>query len=63
MLDLLTQHGVSNKFRYIIWLDDLFPSAYLLGIVKEEGFGAAGTIRTSKTQREVFEAQSGTERQ
>ena len=44
-------------------MDNLFTSAKLLAQLKEEGFGAAGTVRTTKTAREEIEEKHGTKRQ
>ena len=52
VLDLVKQHGISDNFQHIIWLDNLFTSSRLLRQLKTEGFGAAGTVRTLKTARE-----------
>ena len=45
---------------HMIWLDNLFTSAKLLSQLRKDGYGAAGTVRTSKTAREEQEALSGT---
>ena len=52
VLDLLSQHGILDEFQYIVWLDNLFTSARLLTQLEDDGFGAAGTVRTTRTQRE-----------
>ena len=52
VLDLLKQQGISNDNWHIVWLDNLFTSAWLLTILRELGFGAAGIVRTTKTKRE-----------
>ena len=57
--DLVTQQGILGGFQHIIWLDNLFTSARLLRQLKQEGFGAAGTVRTSKTAREKIEESGG----
>ena len=44
----------------MVWLDNLLTSAELLRRLKKEGFGASGTVRTTKTEREQSEATSGT---
>lgn len=51
VLDLLSQDGISKDFCHTIWLDNLFTSARLLATLKEEGFSAAGTVRTQKTAK------------
>lgn len=43
-------------------MDNLFTLAKLLAQLKEEGFGAAGTVRTTKTAREEVEENYRTER-
>ena len=63
VLDLLKQEGISDKSQHIVWLDNLFTSARLLTQLKEEGFGAAGTVRTQKTEREIREETQGTKAQ
>ena len=60
VLDLVTQKGILNNFQHVIWLDNLFTSARLLRQLKQEGFGAAGTVRTSKTAREKIEEKDQT---
>ena len=60
VLDLVTQKGILNNFQHVIWLDNLFTSARLLRQLKQEGFGAAGTVRTSKTAREKIEEKGHT---
>ena len=60
VLDLVTQEGISNNFQHVIWLDNLFTSARLLRQLKQEGFGTAGTVRTSKTTREKIEEKDQT---
>ena len=63
VLDLVSQEGISKDHFHTIWLDNLFTSARLLTQVEEEGFRAAGTVRTSTTRREDLEATSGTKAQ
>ena len=60
---MLSQHGISDEFQHIVWLDNLFTSARLLKQLEDDGFGAAGTVRTTRTQREQKEAKSGTKAQ
>ena len=60
MVDLVKQEGIYNDFRYMVWVDNLFTSAKLFRRLKEEGFGAAGTVRLSNTKRERIEGSSGT---
>lgn len=60
VLDLVKQHGISDGRYHIIWLDNLFTSARLLRVLREEGFRAAGTVRTKQTAREEIEEQRGT---
>ena len=59
VLDLINQEGIPNGNRCIVWLDNLFPSVRLCEVAKERGFGVAGTVRTTKTQREAIEEISG----
>ena len=59
VLDLLWQEGVSNANQHIVWLDNLFTSARLLAVLRELGFGAAGTVRTTKTKRDELEETQG----
>ena len=63
VLDLVKQQGIKDDFSHIVWMDNLFTSARLLSALKEEGFGAAGTVRTTKTTREEEEEKHGTEQQ
>ena len=51
----MKQQGISDDNWHIVWLDNLFTSAWLLTILRELGFGAAGTVRTTKTKREEQE--------
>ena len=60
VLDLLTQQGISDLNTHIVWLDNLFTSARLLAILKDLGFGAAGTVRVTKTKRDEYEEKHGT---
>lgn len=62
VFDLVKQQGISNKAIYIIWIDNLFTSAKLLAQLKQEGFGAAGIIRTTKIAREEVEEKYGIKR-
>ena len=56
VLDLLTQDGIARDHSHIVWLDNLFTSARLLAQLDNEGFEAAGTVRTTKTTREELKA-------
>ena len=58
--ELVKQQGIHDDCRHMVWMDNLFTSAELLRRLKKEGFGAAGTARTTKTAREESEAVSGT---
>ena len=58
-MDLLKQQGISDDKWHIVWLGNLFTSAWLLTILRELGFGAAGTVRTTKTKREEQEEKNG----
>ena len=42
--------------KHVIWLDNLFTTIPLLERLRKDGIGAAGTVRTSKTPREISEA-------
>ena len=59
VLDLINQEGIPNDNRCIVWLDNLFPSVRLCEAAKQRGFGVAGTVRTTKSQRETIEETSG----
>ena len=61
VLELLAQDGIAKNRNHIVWLDNLFTSVRLLVALKSEGFGAAGTVRTKKTAREVLEEKEGTQ--
>ena len=63
VLDLLAQDNVAKDHSHIVWLDNLFTSARLLSQLDSEGFGAAGTVRTTSTSREEMEAKEGTQAQ
>ena len=63
VLDLVTQEGIARDYSHIIWLDNLFTSSRLLSQLDSEGFGAAGTVRTTATSREEIEAKEGTQAQ
>ena len=52
VLDLVSQEGISKNNNHIIWLDNLFMFTSLLTVLKKEGFAGAGTVRTTKTERE-----------
>ena len=60
VLDLLSQHRISDDFQHIVWLDNLFTSSRLLTQLEDDGFGAAGTVRTTRTKREKKETKSST---
>ena len=64
VLDLVSQEGISKNSNHIIWLDNLFTFTSLLTVLKKEGFGGAGTVRTTKTEREEQkdQAQKGQDR-
>lgn len=61
VLDLLMQEDEVTGQRYIqpnkhiVWLDNLFISVKLLSRLRDEGIGVAGTVRTTKTRREVID--------
>ena len=63
VLDLVKQQGILDSFQHIVWLDNLFTSSRLLRQLKAEGFGAAGTVRTQKTVREIGEEKNGSKQQ
>ena len=63
VLDLMTQQGISDLNKHVVWLDNLFTSARLLSILRDLGFGAAGTVRVTKTKRDELEEKHGTEAQ
>ena len=59
VMDLLVEELDGKRYfergKHIIWLDNLFTSVKLLAQLHEEGIGAAGTVQTTKTRREVVE--------
>lgn len=62
VLDLTLDHHANNvnyrllqPHRHVIWLDNLFTTLPLLERLRADGIGAAGTVRTSKTPREIHE--------
>ena len=63
VLDLLAQRGISDLNKHVVWLDNLFTSARLLSVLRELGFGAAGTVRVTKTKRDEYEEKHGTKAQ
>ena len=63
VLDLLTQEGISDLNKHVVWLDNLFTSARLLSILRDIGFGAAETVRVTKTKRDEYEEKHGTDAQ
>ena len=60
VLDLLSQQGIANNNKHVVWLDNLFTSARLLSVLRELGFGAAGTVRVTKTKWDEYEEKHGT---
>ena len=58
VLDLLLQKDTETDERlyppgkHVVWLDNLFTSVKLLRRLRGLGIGGAGTVRTTKTQRE-----------
>ena len=59
VLNLLSQHRITDQFQYIIQLDNLFTLVRLFIQLKDNGFGATGTIRTTRTKREKNKTKSG----
>ena len=62
VLDLVLDHHTNDvnrrllqPTRHVIWLDNLFTTIPLLERLRTDGIGAAGTVRTSKTPREIHE--------
>ena len=55
IFDLLQQHDISDDFRHIVWLNNLFTSARLLSKLIEIEFEDVDTVRTTKTRREMLE--------
>ena len=59
MLDLLTQRDAELNEplyppgKHVVWLDNLFTSVKLLTRLRGLGIGGAGTVRTTKTEREI----------
>ena len=63
VLDLLTQQGIDDNNKHVVWLDNLFTSARLLSVLRNLGFGAAETVRVTKTKRDEYEEKHGTQAQ
>ena len=63
VLELLEQGYLSNKNKHIVWLDNLFTTAPLLSQLRKDGFGAASTVRTQRTEREKEDDKSSTAQQ
>jgi hypothetical protein len=55
VLDLLASLPENGK-DHIVWLDNLFTTSRLLSHLRDQGIGAAGTVRTANTRREMMEA-------
>ena len=56
VLDLVHQLPKAGRAgSYVIWFDNLFTSAKLLAYLRDRDFGAAGTVRVTKTKRELIE--------
>ena len=60
MLDLLTQQSIADINKHFVWLNNLFTSARLLSVLRELEFGAAGTVRVTKTKRDEYEEKHDT---
>jgi hypothetical protein len=61
VLDLLLQEDETGKRwlepgKHIVWMDNLFTSIQLFTVLRLLGIGAAGTVRTTTTKREIMEA-------
>jgi hypothetical protein len=55
---------MENQGRgHVVWIDNLFTSGRLLKTLRELEIGSAGTVRTTKTQREEIEEQTQTKLQ
>ena len=63
VLDLLTQQGIDNNNKHVVWFDNFFTSARLLSVLRDLEFGAAGTVRVIKTKRDEYEEKHGTQAQ
>ena len=63
VLDLLTQQGIDNNNKHVVWLDNLFTSTRLLSVLRDLGFGIAGTVRVTKTKRDEYEEKHDTQAQ
>ena len=63
VFDLLQQEGIPDDFSCVVWIDNLFTSADVIVTCKHIGFGAAGTVRTTKTKREELEEKQDTKAQ
>jgi hypothetical protein len=50
VFELLLQEGIQQDCRHIVWLDNLFTSVRLFALLRDSGFGAAGTVRTTKSR-------------
>ena len=56
VLELMTRMPNQGK-GHAVHLDNLFTSSKLLTTLRQYGIGAAGTVRTGKTRREVNDEQ------
>ena len=61
--DLLQQKNISDDYNCVLWVDNLFTSADWIIQCKKIDFGAADTVRTSKTKREKLEEKQNTKAQ
>ena len=65
VLDLLTQHDTESNEplypprKHVVWLDNLFTSVKLLTRLRELGIRGAGTVRTTRTEREKKGGEEG----
>lgn len=50
VFELFLQEGIQQDSRHIVWLDNLFTLVRLLSRLRDSGFGAAGTVRTTKSR-------------
>jgi hypothetical protein len=65
VLDLLTQRDAESNEplyppgKHVVWLDNLFTSVKLLTRLRGLSIGGAGTVRTTKTERETKGGEEG----
>lgn len=50
VFELLFQEGIEQDSKHVVWIDNLFTSSRLLSALRDRGFAAAGTVRTTQSR-------------